>query len=288
MTMNSSATNHQHLFDADTAVAATGDGTFEAVLTDRWDRYGGGPNGGYVVSVALRALQEAMPHPDPLTVSAHFLRLGSHDRAVITTEVLKVGRTLAYGRAVLSQADKPVLALSAAFGNLDSFAGTTQLFNAAPQMPPPGECQDPLAGLVVGDVTSADRIDLRYASPVGWPDMQPNGLATAEYWVRLRDRREPDLNTIPLFVDINPPTVLELGQTGSTTIELTMHVRSRPAPGWLACRASTRHLLNGLHEEDVEVWDCQGALVAQSRQLALITQPPTAADGAPTWLPPSS
>jgi acyl-CoA thioesterase len=286
--MSSPATNHNHLFDADTAVTAAGEGTYKAALTDRWDRYGGGPNGGYVVSVALRALQEALPHPDPLTVTAHFLRLGSHGDAVIDTEVLKVGRTLAYGRAILSQADRPVLAVSAAFGNIDSFAGTTQLFNAAPQMPSPEDCRDPLAGLVVGDVTSADRIDLRYATPVGWPDMQPNGLSTAEYWVRLRDGREPDLSTIPLFVDINPPTVLELGQPGSTTIELTTHFRSRPAPGWLACRASTRHLLNGLHDEDVEVWDSEGTLVAQSRQLALITQPPTAADGTPTWVPPSA
>ncbi len=49
-----------------------------------------------------------------------------------------------------------------------------------------------------------------------------------------------------------------------------MHVRARPAPGWLACRSYTRFVTGGYHEEDFEVWDSAGVLVAQSRQLALV------------------
>ena len=37
-----------------------------------------------------------------------------------------------------------------------------------------------------------------------------------------------------------------------------------------ACRATTRFVSNGYHEEDFEIWDSAGTLVAQSRQLALI------------------
>jgi acyl-CoA thioesterase len=43
-----------------------------------------------------------------------------------------------------------------------------------------------------------------------------------------------------------------------------------PALGWLACRASTRHLIDGYHDEDFEIWDSTGRLVAQSRQLAVL------------------
>lgn len=49
-----------------------------------------------------------------------------------------------------------------------------------------------------------------------------------------------------------------------------MHLRAHPAPGWLACRAATRFVIGGYHEEDFEIWDSTGALVAQSRQLALL------------------
>jgi hypothetical protein len=66
---------------------------------------------------------------------------------------------------------------------------------------------------------------------------------------------------------------MEIGAPGSSTLELTAHVRARPAPGWLACRVSTRDVIDGYHEEDFEVWDSRGALVAQSRQLALLPAP---------------
>jgi len=49
-----------------------------------------------------------------------------------------------------------------------------------------------------------------------------------------------------------------------------VHLRGHPAPGWLACRAAARFVSGGYHEEDFEVWDSAGTLVAQSRQLAMI------------------
>ncbi len=63
--------------------------------------------------------------------------------------------------------------------------------------------------------------------------------------------------------------MLKLG-AGSTTIQLTVQLRARPAPGWLACRALARFVRGGYHEEDFEVWDSAGTLAAQSRQLAML------------------
>jgi acyl-CoA thioesterase len=76
--------------------------------------------------------------------------------------------------------------------------------------------------------------------------------------------------SLPLFVDAAWPAVMELGEQGSSTLAVTVHVRARPARGWLACRVATRQVIGGYHEEDFEIWDATGTLVAQSRQLALL------------------
>ena len=75
-----------------------------------------------------------------------------------------------------------------------------------------------------------------------------------------------------LAVDCFPPTIFKthMPAAWTPTIELTAHIRGIPEPGWLRCRFSTRFITGGMLEEDGEVWDDTGRLVAQSRQLALI------------------
>ena len=53
------------------------------------------------------------------------------------------------------------------------------------------------------------------------------------------------------------------------TLELTVHVRGVPSPGPLRCVYRSRFIQGGLVEEDGEMWDSRGVLVAQSRQLSL-------------------
>ena len=104
----------------------------------------------------------------------------------------------------------------------------------------------------------------------GWVGGQPGGDPTVQFWLRFKDGRGPDTLALPALVDAAFPVVMELGERGSSTIELSVHVRARPVPGWLACRVRTHYVIAGYHEEDFEVWDSSGALVAQSRQLALL------------------
>jgi hypothetical protein len=90
-------------------------------------------------------------------------------------------------------------------------------------------------------------------------------------WIRFVDGREADCRSTAIFADSFPPTVFNVGPAAWVpTLELTVHIRGRPAPGWLQCRFQTRYLINGYLEEDGEVWDSRGQLVAQSRQLAQI------------------
>ena len=54
------------------------------------------------------------------------------------------------------------------------------------------------------------------------------------------------------------------------TVDLAVQVRNPHPSGWLACRFATRYVTAGLLEEDGEIWDESGHLVALSRQLALV------------------
>ena len=57
------------------------------------------------------------------------------------------------------------------------------------------------------------------------------------------------------------------------TIELTVHLRARPAPGWILGQFTTQDMQDGRLIEDGALWDSRGTLVAQSRQLALLLDP---------------
>ena len=89
-------------------------------------------------------------------------------------------------------------------------------------------------------------------------------------WFKLADDRPLDPIALLLVVDALPPVTFDLGLPGwAPTLELTAHVRAKPAPGWAIVRHYTRTVAGGVFEEDCEVWDSTGTLVAQSRQLAL-------------------
>jgi acyl-CoA thioesterase len=190
--------------------------------------------------------------------------------ATLRTDVVRAGRRTATGQVSLEQDGKETLRALATFGDLDRAEGRTAVFNAPPDLPSPDDCVDPMSGVGLPGVTIADRVESRFAEIPGWLRGEPGNEPRMEFWLRLADGRDPDLLALALLVDAAPPVVLDFGAGGSTTLELTVHLRARPAPGWLACRVSTQHLQGGLHEEDFEIWDSTRRLVAQSRQLALL------------------
>lgn len=260
-------------FDEDTAIRAVAGG-WEATVSERWNGSSGRANGGHLMALATRAVLADTGAPDPLSVAAAFLRPGRPGPAFITTATLKAGRRITFSTASLSQGGEEVLRVQAALGDLERADRPTLTYerSAAPELPPPEQCLDPLdiseqartaaAGSVLG------RLELRLPAYPRWTTGRPGGDPHLDLWLRLRDDRAADVVALVQMVDGLPPVVADVG-SWSTTIELTVHVRARPAPGWLRARVDTRHVSNGLHEEEVELWDSRGVMVAQSRQLAL-------------------
>ena len=254
-------------FDEAVAVEPAGDGRFRAEITDRWN-IGIAPNGGYLVAVVLSAVRASVSKPDPVAVSAHFLSRTEPGPAAVEVEILREGGHSA-AAARMHQGGATRLHVVATYGDLGTATGPTAVLEPIPVFAPPDECVR-AAGPVAPEFSR--RFDLRLTPETAvWATTRPSGTPEMSGWVRLADGREPDTAMLPLVADAFPPTLFNLMQTGWVpTIEFTVHVRGRPAPGWLQCRFRSRYLIEGYVEEDGEVWDSTGRLVALSRQLARV------------------
>jgi Thioesterase-like superfamily len=266
-------------FDRDTAVTLRAPGIYDAELSAGWTIISA-VNGGYLLALLGRALGEALPHRDPFTVSAHYLSASQPGPAVIRTDVVRTGRTLSTGQASLFQygedgAEIERIRVLATYGDLDALPDDVRTSAKPPAMPPLQDCLGPSDGpapKIPGSSAITDRLNIKLdPATVGWAVGAPSGKGEMRGWFSLADGRDADPFSLLLTVDALPPTSFELGLKGWTpTVELTTHIRCRPAPGPLRVSITTRNLAGGFLEEDAEVWDSAGRLVAQSRQLARV------------------
>jgi acyl-CoA thioesterase len=257
--------------DDDTALDRDGDGRYRGTVPDRWGVLSGVPNGGFMMCYALRALADTAPPPDPLTMTAHFLRPGRVGPVTVETELVKVGKRNATAAARVAQEGVEVVRALATFGRFaDPDAGSpTIVASTPPELPPVDECLGQAAATAPA---IAQRFDNRLdPATMGWAVGKPSGEMVIRGWMRLADGRDPDFLAMPLFADALPPPLFNAVTPGWVpTIELTVHFRARPAPGWLRAEFRTRLVSGGLLEEDGELWDESGQLVAMSRQLAVL------------------
>ncbi|MFJ3190179.1 thioesterase family protein [Streptomyces halstedii] len=263
-------------FDRDTAVTLRGEGVYDAELSAGWTIIQA-VNGGYLLAMLGRALSDALPHSDPFSVSAHYLTASAPGPAVIRTQTVRTGRTLSTGQASLFQyaedgTEVERIRVLATYGDLDGLTDEVRTSAEPPAIPPREDCLGPGDGPapIPGSSAITERLDIKLdPATVGWAVGAPSGKGEMRGWFGLADGRDPDPFSLLLTVDALPPTAFELGLKGWTpTIELTTHIRCRPAPGPLRVSITTRNLAGGFLEEDADVWDSAGRLVAQSRQLA--------------------
>jgi len=262
-------------FESATAVrrrsGSQGSATYDVDLDAGWS-IGGKPNGGYLLAAVANAALDAVGRPHALATSGHFLRPPSGGPAEIRVEVMKTGRTVSTARTVLWQSDKPCLDVTVTAGELPKDEPEHSGF-AQPPMPPPEQCRERQQDDI--PVELLDHVDVRLVPdtvPFHRAQEQRNGVEPViRGWMRFHDGADADALALLLAVDVCPPTVFHLGRMGwAPTVELTCLLRREPAPGWLAFEARATLLAGGWFDEEATVWDSTGALVAQSRQLALV------------------
>lgn len=260
-------------FASHTGVTPLGDGRYGARVAEAWHVVGNA-HGGYLLSLAGRALAAATGRPDPVTVTAHYLRAGRTGPVDVDTRVVRSGRRFATGTATVGSPDHALVSVLGTFGDLSDRSADDPVWidGSPPALPDPQECDRAVPGDPFPPAFMAE-LDLRlHPDDARFYRGERSGRALLRGWIRLADEEPVDTVALLTLVDVFPPTVfnLDLPLGWVPTLELTAHVRARPAPGWLRAEATTRFVSGGRLEVDGVYWDSTDTLVAQSRQLALV------------------
>ncbi|HEX8858216.1 MAG TPA: thioesterase family protein [Actinomycetes bacterium] len=260
------------IYDFDNATAVTREGGGSRAAVDAGWTIGGRPNGGYLLALVTRAALQAARQPHPLAVSAQFVSPPSPGPAELETTVLRAGRSVDSLRVALLQDGQPCLEALVSAGSLER--GEQPVWAAAagpPELAPVEDCVRGQPELPWGvRVPILEHLDVRLdPSSVGWLKGDPSGSLRMLGWVRFADGRPLDPLALLQAADALPPASFELGIVGwAPTVQMSVWLRSLPADGWLRCAIHGSLLESGWFDEQVEVWDERGRLVAQGHQLA--------------------
>ncbi len=257
-------------FDDAITVTPIGEGHLRATITPGWD-IRGIPNGGYLLALMTAAAQTAVPQPHPLSVSATYLGPPDFSQADLTVDVARAGRRQSTVTVRLSPRGEERVRATITLGTLVAEPPTILDRDAArptdirPQDGPPTTGEETIA--------LREQVQIQLAEGIGFATGQPSGQARLDGWMRFANGREPDPLALVLFADAMPPSIFEargLGVGHVPTIQLTTHLFALPSPGWVQARFRTRVQGGNFLDEDGELWDSEGRLVATARQLALL------------------
>ena len=255
-------------------LTATGPEEYAATLDPGWV-IGGGIHGGYLMALLAGAARSVLPaKPDPLAISAHFTSASIPGPATLSARLLRDGGSVGTVAVDLSQDGALRISALATVGILGD--GADWRSTSPPlELPPPEECPV-MPDEVRAMLPLTQRFDMRFdPATAGFLRGEAGEEALLQSWFRLADGREPDALALLVALDAMPPVTFAMGQPGwAPTLELTCYLRAEPAPGWLLLSHRARTFAGGMFEEDCEVWDSAGRLVAQSRQLARMPRPP--------------
>jgi acyl-coenzyme A thioesterase PaaI-like protein len=243
---------------------------FRGEVHPGWD-IGGNANGGYLMAIAGRAMAAALGRP-PLTLTAHYLQPAPAGPCTIEVATVRSGRRLATATASLRMGDVEIIRLLGTFGE-QTPGGPSLTIDQPVDLPAYEDCELPPTPVEGPLPAMMERLAVRIRpGDEGFRVGRPTGRAEIRGWFAFADEEPIDAIGLLLVADAFPPPVFntELPVAWVPTVELTVHVRGVPSPGPLRCAFRSRFVRDGLVDEEGEIWDSSGALVAQSRQLALM------------------
>ena len=257
-----------------TAVGREREGRYTADIHAGWDIMEI-TNGGYLMALAGRAMTDASDGRHLVSLTGHFMNPGRAGPAEIEVEHLKTGRRYTTSRAMLTNGVKPLVAVTGSLVEPSATETTPSLLTGSPpSLPDPDDCAKAISSESSPfPPPMVDRIDLRvHPEDAELVQGKPTGHALVRGWFRLLDGEPVDELAVILATDAFMPAIFNSNHpmTWTPTLDLTVHIRDPGPHEWLACRFQTRFVTGGFLEEDGEIWDEKGNLVALSRQLAVV------------------
>ena len=237
----------------------------------------GKPNGGYLQCVLANAAlaaasNEGAPHIHATAITTNYMNAPDLGPAQIRTDVRRVGRGASFVHAELVQNGVMTTESLVTLGTLRDNSLPRYHDATVPFVPPIEDCVEAVnpAG-DVGIMTVADlRLDPDCAK---WWFGEAVEKGELRGWLRLNDDSGAhwDAWSVLFASDVLPPATFPLGSSGWVpTLQLSSYVRAVPASEWLRVRQWCVVIEDGLVDEQCELFDDQGHLVASSKQLAMV------------------
>ncbi|HCY88428.1 MAG TPA: thioesterase family protein [Desulfobacteraceae bacterium] len=274
--MDSTVDPRLHPFDRDITAQAQDDSLYTIELSDQWS-INNTPNGGFIMALLARAMDperasQGRADGDHINrsaiITANYLARSKKAPAQIRVETMGTSGTYVRKQASLIQDDKLRIQAMGTYVRSQEKRFETA-YDASPEAV--ADWEDCIPVPAMPGYSLFNMIDLRL-DPVsaGWMQDRLADRAVMKGWIQFSAPRPVDLDAVTLFADCFPPCVFaSRGMVAWVpTIEYSVNVRMLPKTRRLKGIFTSRFISCGLVEEDGELWDPAGNLIAISRQIA--------------------
>ena len=240
---------------------------------------GNTPHGGYLMAIMHKALTNVLPHSTAISSSVQYLDRIEAKPFILEVDTFKTSRGSSSGIVKLKQEDKICTTFTGTCSDFEFMKGYDDLQKPLPK--------------IFNDKDKSDYVKMNYDkiskgfTPAFIQQLECLIHPDHAWWNRDSNDKNnearcsaflemqggiPDQFCLSFYSDILPPVVSnKYGPLGwIPTITLTTHIRQLPSTSELYADFRATDINKGYFEQDCNIWDLNGNLVASSRQLTRI------------------